>query len=82
MENLVTAVLILVALLGLYFVFGSKSERVSGLPPTGSFRYQPSQLAYSSVTAAHDHALRSRLRDTSGMTMSDYSLENNMLNKI
>lgn len=82
MENLVTAVLVLVALVALYLVFGGSSERASGLPPTSSFVYQPSKLAYSSTTAAYNRDQRSKLRDASGMTVSDYGLENNMFAKI
>lgn len=51
------------------------------VPKPTIIRYHPSQLAYSSFEDAHAQRLRSTVKDASGMALSDYALENNLLNQ-
>lgn len=51
------------------------------VPKPSIIRYHPSQLAYSSFEDAHRHRLRTTVKDSTGMALSDYALENNLLNQ-
>jgi hypothetical protein len=51
------------------------------IPKPTIIRYHPSQLAYPTFEAAHKHRLRSTVKDSTGMALSDYALENNLINQ-
>lgn len=68
----ITLALLLVLLVVVYYSFMSEHLAV---------KYQPSQLAYATFEDAHKHRLRSTVKDSSGLSLSDYALENALIQR-
>lgn len=51
------------------------------VPRPAIINYHPGQLAYPSFADAHKHRVRTTIVDATGMALSDYALENNLLNQ-
>ena len=50
------------------------------VPKPTVITYRPGQLAYPSYEDAHRHRLRTTVLDSTGMALSDYALENKLIN--
>lgn len=79
--TLLLVLIILLVILILWYKY-SISENASFADTSKlTVKYQPNQLAFPSFEKAHKHRLRTTVKDDRGMALSDYALEDKLLNQ-